>query len=186
MKRHTLLALGTLLVALAGTVAAPAIADDDRRGRHGHDRDHDRYDRGRWSGRDHDRRRDDDRRWDDRRGHDDRRWHDRDRYRHGYSHWDRSDPRRVVYVGPPAPTYVVRHRPYREVHYGPPGPPPWARGRHYRYHGYGPTYVVHDYRPYRHRLYAPPRGYYWRRSDAGEFLLVAIATGIIADIVLNH
>lgn len=167
MKRHALLALGTLLVALAGAVAAPALADDDRRGRHGHGYYHhdddDRYDRGH-------------------RG----RWHDRDddHRRYGYSHWDRSDPRRVVYIGPPAPSYIVRHRPYREVYYGPPGPPPWARGRHYRYRGYGPTYVVHDYRPY--RLYAPPRGYYWRRSDAGEFLLVAIATGIIADIVLNH
>jgi Ni/Co efflux regulator RcnB len=173
MKRHALLALGTLLMAFAG-VAAPAMADDDRRGRHGHGYDHhddDRYDRGH-RGRGHDR-------------DDDRRWHDRDRHRHGYSHWDRSDPRRVVYIGPPAPTYVVRHRPvYRDVYYGPPGPPPWARGRHYRYHGYGPTYVVHDYRPY--RLYAPPRGYYWRRSDAGEFLLIAITTGIIADIVLNH
>lgn len=164
MKRHTSLVLGTLLLALAGAVAAPAMADDDRRGRHGHDRYHhdddDRYDRGRhW-------RRDD---------------HRRDsRRRDGHSRWYRGEPDRVVYIGPP-PRYIARHHP---VYYGPPGPPPWARGRHYRYHGYAPTYVVRDYRPY--RLYAPPRGHHWRRSDAGDFLLVAIATGIIADVVLNH
>lgn len=168
MKRQHLLVLGTWLVALAGALAAPAMADDDR-GRH---RDgHHRYDRDHHRGwRDDDRRhwrvRDDDRRWDD------------DRRRHGYSRWDRSDPRRVVYVGPP----VVRYRPVR--HYRHYGPPPWARGRPYNYYGYRPTYVVHDYRPY--RLYAPPRGHYWRGSDAGDFLLVAVATGIIADIVLNH
>lgn len=50
--------------------------------------------------------------------------------------------------------------------------------------GYGPTYVVDDWRYY--RLAPPPRGYYWRRSDAGDFLLVAAATGIIADIILHH
>jgi len=174
MKVHSLPVLRTWVLALAGalTVVSPAFADDDRRGRHGghssHHRDDDRGDRrhGRWDN-------------DDRRRH----WDD-DRRSRGHSRWDRSDPRRVVYMGPSAPRYVVRHHPVYHDRYR--GRPPWARGRHYGYHGYGPTYVVHDYRPYRHRLYAPPRGYYWRRSDAGEFLLVAIATGIIADIVLNH
>lgn len=173
MKRHTTLALGTLLLALAGAIAAPAMADDDRRGRHGyyHRDDDDRYDRGHRG------------RWHGRRGEDDRHWrvrHDDDRHGHGHGHsyWDRSDPRRVVYVGPP----VVRYRPVRHDHHY--GPPPWARGRPYNYYGYGPTYVVHDYRPY--RLYAPPRGHYWRRSDAGDFLLVAITSGIIADVVLNR
>ncbi|GGJ99217.1 hypothetical protein GCM10011394_05440 [Luteimonas terricola] len=81
----------------------------------------------------------------------------------------------MVYV----PRPVVVHHPsaYR-------GPPPWARGRHYGYAGYAPTYVVRDYGPY--GLRHPPRGYHWRRSDAGDFLLVAIATGIIADVILGR
>ncbi|WP_426689360.1 RcnB family protein [Rhodanobacter ginsengiterrae] len=66
------------------------------------------------------------------------------------------------------------------------------RGRHegwYRRGGYLPVeyrtrYVVTDWR--RDRLREPPRGYHWVRSDNGDFLLVAIATGVIADLLLNH
>ena len=39
-----------------------------------------------------------------------------------------------------------------------------------------------DYRD--HRLREPPRGYEWREID-GRFVLGAIATGIIADIIIN-
>src|SRR5690606_18237685 len=46
------------------------------------------------------------------------------------------------------------------------------------------TYVVNDYRYY--GLPQPPRGHHCRRSDAGDFLLVAMATGIIADIILSR
>ncbi len=55
----------------------------------------------------------------------------------------------------------------------------WERGHHY----HGPTYVVRDY--YSYRLRPPPRGYHWVRADDGEYLLVAIATGIILDIALH-
>jgi len=66
------------------------------------------------------------------------------------------------------------------------------RGRHegwYKRGGYLPVeyrtrYVVTDWR--RDRLREPPRGYHWVRSDNGDFLLVAITTGIIADLLLNH
>lgn len=121
------------------------------------DRDHRDWDR------DHrDDRRD---RRDDRR--DDRRRYDTG-YREGYHDARRGDPR---YDG------------YRPL---PPPPPPhaWARGQ--RYHDYyrGPVYVVNDYPHY--RLRRPPRGYHWVRDDTGNFLMVAIATGIIADLVLNH
>ena len=63
---------------------------------------------------------------------------------------------------------------------------PAALGPGARYYGdgYGPTYVVNDYRGY--GLRAPPRGHYWRRSDAGDYLLVAVATGIITDLILRH
>lgn len=45
-------------------------------------------------------------------------------------------------------------------------------------------YVVENWHEY--RLAPPPRDYQWVRSDNGEFLLVAISTGIIADIMLSH
>ena len=63
-------------------------------------------------------------------------------------------------------------------HWVPPGHR-WERGHRY----YGPTYVVRDYRTY--RLRPPPRGYHWVRGDDGQYLLVAIATGIILDIALH-
>lgn len=44
-------------------------------------------------------------------------------------------------------------------------------------------YVVDDWRG--HRLSAPPRGYHWVQSG-GDYVLVAIATGVIATILLNH
>ena len=42
----------------------------------------------------------------------------------------------------------------------------------------GSRYVVTDWRA-RH-LRQPPRGYHWVRSDNGDFLLVAITTGVIS------
>ena len=48
----------------------------------------------------------------------------------------------------------------------------------------GREYVVSDWHP--ERLRQPPRGYHWVRSDNGDFLLVAISTGIIADLLLHH
>lgn len=42
-----------------------------------------------------------------------------------------------------------------------------------------PRYYVNDWRAY--RLAPPPRGYRWVRPVDGHFLLVAIATGVIAD-----
>lgn len=58
----------------------------------------------------------------------------------------------------------------------------WYRGGYvsapYRGHGY----VVGDWRG--HRLYAPPRGYQWIQYG-GDYLLIAIGTGLIANIVFN-
>ena len=48
----------------------------------------------------------------------------------------------------------------------------------------GREYVVSDW--HHERLRPPPRGYQWVRSDNGDFLLVAISTGIIADMLLHH
>lgn len=57
----------------------------------------------------------------------------------------------------------------------------WRRGgyvpREYR----GRNYVVSDWRG--HRLHAPPRGYQWV-GVGGDYVLAAIATGLIAQIVI--
>ncbi|KAF1714229.1 hypothetical protein CSC74_16385 [Pseudoxanthomonas yeongjuensis] len=161
--RHAIKSGLSLLFALA-FAAAPAMARD-------HDRGHDRgRDYGRSSYQHNDRGYD---RSDYRRG-------DRDRYRdddrrYGYRDRDYRDGRYDRRYYRPAPRVV-----YRPVYVA----PRWVRGGRYYDRGYGPTYVVNDY--YGYGLHAPPRGYYWRRSDAGDFLLVALATGIIADLVLGH
>ncbi len=125
-------------------------------------------------GRGHDRDRDR-----DRYSHDDRGHHHNGKHRHYQRHY--YAPPRVVYYAPPRVVYRPVYRPvYRSAY----GPPRWTRGVRYYDRGYGPTYVVDDYRGY--GLRAPPRGHYWRRSDAGDYLLVAVATGIIADLILRN
>jgi hypothetical protein len=77
---------------------------------------------------------------------------------------------------------------------GPPGPPPgrgWNHQGWYHRGGYvpreyrGSRYVVRsgDYR--RYRLPPPRPGYHYIRSDNGDFLLAAIATGAIVSIIAN-
>lgn len=46
-----------------------------------------------------------------------------------------------------------------------------------------PKYYV-DYHD--HHLAAPPPGHRWVRDPDGRYILVAVATGIIADILLHH
>jgi len=154
--------LGKLFL-IAGLLLAGsgvALADNDHgRGHDGGDR-HGQNDRNGGHDRGH---RDGDRRdWGHRDG-DRRDWNHRDWDRH--DHWrgpDRGwhDNRRYYGGG----YYRPHHR--------------WARGE--RFHG--PIYVVNDYRYY--RLRPPPYGYHWVRDDGG-YLLVAIGTGIILDMVLN-
>jgi Ni/Co efflux regulator RcnB len=45
------------------------------------------------------------------------------------------------------------------------------------------TYVVNDWRG--HHLSAPPRGYHWVQTG-GDYVLIAITTGIIAQILLGN
>ena len=162
---HSLTKLGASLLLVLSAVAMPAIARDGGRG-------HDRDDRGGYNDRGyHDRGRDYDRR-DDRR--DDRRWDDDRRGRgHGYAYGH--DKRRYY----PAPRWNGPG--YRTGYYA--APPRWVRGGRIYGPGYGPTYVVSDYRGYGLRY--PPHGYGWRRDDHGHFLLVALATGVIADLVFH-
>lgn len=64
-----------------------------------------------------------------------------------------------------------------------------ARGPEFRRGGYVPReyrhrqYVVVDYRS--HRLAPPPRGHQWVQVG-GDYVLIAIATGIIASIILSQ
>jgi Ni/Co efflux regulator RcnB len=46
-----------------------------------------------------------------------------------------------------------------------------------------PQYVVNDWRG--HGLRTPPRGYHWVQTG-GDYVLVAITTGIILELLLNH
>jgi len=74
------------------------------------------------------------------------------------------------------------------------------QGGHYEGRGAGPEYryyrgqrlppqyrerqyVVEDWRG--HHLYAPPRGYHWVQAG-GDYLLVAIATGLILQLMLSN
>ncbi|MDG2530776.1 hypothetical protein SGCZBJ_04340 [Caulobacter zeae] len=59
----------------------------------------------------------------------------------------------------------------------------WAKGQRLdaRYRGNG--YYVSDYR--RHGLRAPPRGYRWQRVD-NQYILAAVATGIIASVIIAN
>ncbi|MEZ5703089.1 MAG: RcnB family protein [Burkholderiaceae bacterium] len=71
-------------------------------------------------------------------------------------------------------------------------------GPRYYYHARGPEFVRgrhlppglrnHQYvvlNPRHHHLSPPPRGHHWVQVG-GDYVLVAIATGIIANIILNH
>jgi Ni/Co efflux regulator RcnB len=59
----------------------------------------------------------------------------------------------------------------------------WSRGdrlpEHYRQN----SYVANDWQ--QHNLRRPPRGYHWVRNDDNDYVLAAITTGIIADIVMR-
>jgi len=162
MKRLILtLATALSIAAPLAMTAAPASARDGDRWE-GRD---DRWDR-------RDDRRDD--RW-DRRGDRGDRW-DRDDRRDYRGNWDRGRHNGYYYqnrwyYGPPPQAY------YGSPYYRP-GYTAWRRGAYlpptYR------TYVVEDY--YSYHLRPPPRGYRWYRVD-NDYMLAAIATGLIYDII---
>jgi Ni/Co efflux regulator RcnB len=60
---------------------------------------------------------------------------------------------------------------------------PWARGAIVPRAYFDRQYIVRDY--YRYHLRRPPYGYSWVRDERGDYLLAAIATGIIADVIIN-
>lgn len=61
--------------------------------------------------------------------------------------------------------------------------PEWRRGGRIPPEYRNRQYVVSNWRA--HHLNAPPRGYQWVQVG-GDYVLVAITTGIIAQLLLNH
>lgn len=61
----------------------------------------------------------------------------------------------------------------------------YQRGDHLPYQYRQRQYYVNDWRAHR-GLYAPPYGYHWVQADGGDYLLVALATGVIANLLLNQ
>jgi Ni/Co efflux regulator RcnB len=59
----------------------------------------------------------------------------------------------------------------------------WYRGSYLPREYRSRHYVVDDWRA--HRLYAPPPGHHWVQAG-GDYVLAAIATGVIAAILLNQ
>jgi Ni/Co efflux regulator RcnB len=57
----------------------------------------------------------------------------------------------------------------------------WSRGERMGYNDWNHASRI-DYR--RHHLRHPPRGYEWRESN-GQYVLGAIATGVIASMIVN-
>ena len=57
----------------------------------------------------------------------------------------------------------------------------WVRGQRMGYNDWRNARPV-DYR--QHRLRAPPRGYEWRESN-GQYVLAAVATGVIISMILG-
>lgn len=92
---------------------------------------------------------------------------------------DRYDNRERFNGGPPsrAPAYGYRDGrgagPDHNFYRGGRLPSQWRSNQ----------YVVDDWRG--HRLSSPPRGYHWVQTG-GDYVLVAIATGIIASILLSQ
>lgn len=167
--------LPVLLVATITALALPAVARDHREHREYWE---DRHERHHERGEDYRERRHE--RWEDHRERRHERWEDRRERRH--ERWEDRRDHRVRYVY----RDVRYHGAPRVIHVRPGHHPPprWARG--YRIHDYGwaPTYVIVDYHHY--GLRHPPRGHHWRRDDRGDWLLVAIATGLVVDVILNH
>jgi Ni/Co efflux regulator RcnB len=75
---------------------------------------------------------------------------------------------------------MERGRP--DVHYGARGPE-WRRGGHVPREYRSRQYVVEDWRG--HHLHAPPRGHQWVQVGS-DYVLVAIATGVIAQLILGQ
>lgn len=121
----------------------------------------------------------------DRGGHDRDRGHDRGndqgngRYEQQDRRFDRHDNRRGDRYSREdyRPGRQFDRRGYPQPH------AEWRRGGRVPHEYRGRNYVVNDYRAY--QLQAPPRGYQWV-GVGGDYVLAAIATGLIAQIIVGN
>lgn len=60
----------------------------------------------------------------------------------------------------------------------------FARGKRAPWQYRQPQYYVNDWQT--RKLSTPPRGYRWVRNDDNQFLLIAIASGIISQVFINE
>lgn len=106
-----------------------------------------------------------------------------ERHDEGRAHWgDRRYDDRPYPPPPPPPGYADRH-------YAPPPPPPPGRAhggpRWYRGAAIPPPYrsqwYMRDY--HRYGYGPPPRGYGYYRTDTGDIVLAALATGVIISLL---
>ena len=97
--------------------------------------------------------------------------------RRGYGYY--TPPRTYYYVPPRTTYYYAPSYSYQYPSYSYGYAPRWSRGQilppHYRRH------VVYDY--HRYGWGPPPRGYAYYRTDTGDIILAAIATGLILSII---
>lgn len=113
----------------------------------------------------------------------DRDWDHHDRnggYNNGYDRYDHRDGRAMDQRGYDRDGRWAERRDHDARRMGGPERHHWRRGERlpdeYRHGGYV------DWRS--HRLHAPPRGYQWVEVD-GDYVLVALASGIVADLIIN-
>jgi Ni/Co efflux regulator RcnB len=59
----------------------------------------------------------------------------------------------------------------------------WRRGEHLDSRFHSRNYMVSDWR--RHGWRAPPRGYAYYRTDNGDVVMAAVASGIVASVIAN-
>ena len=97
--------------------------------------------------------------------------HDRRGYYYDHHHDDDDDDRRHRHHGK-----KHKHKGWKRDHY--------RRGDRIEVVHVERRYYVDDYEHY--RLRRPPHGHRWIRTDDGRYLLVAVASGIIADILQHH
>ena len=95
-----------------------------------------------------------------------------DRRNHGNWHQPSPGPHYYYNYGDRGPHY----------YYGARGPE-FRRGAYIPRDYYSPQYYVSDWRS--HRLYSPPYGYQWVQVGS-DYVLIALATGLIVNLILNQ
>ena len=94
---------------------------------------------------------------------------------------ERREDRRDFRADRRADRHDHRHGP--QVRYYQARGPQFQRGRYIPQEYRSRQYVVVNHQ--QHRLYAPPRGHQWVQVG-GDYVLIAIATGLIAYLILNN